>query len=101
VLENVKGFYRSHDLEEQLSVALALASSSAILLMAAIIGIWYQYTISAFAISLILLCFLLIFVMAFCLLKVLKLSVRLSATKKALIVAAAVTCIAIICVMST
>ncbi len=85
---------------EQISFALELATSSAILFLAAIIGIGYPYSMGVFTISLALLCFLLVFILAFCLLSALKLGARLSTSKKALIIAAAVASIAIICVMS-
>ena len=95
VLENVKRFYIGHERREQLSVALAFASSSALLLMAAFMAVGLFYSLGIDAVLFGLLCFVLVFAVSFCLLSVLGLSARLRVAEKVLIVAEVVICIAI------
>lgn len=95
VLENVKRFYTGHDRWEQLSAALAFSSSSALLLRAALLVVGPPYPLGIAAALLSLLCFILVFAAAFCLLGILRLSARLGAAERVLIAAEVVICIAI------
>ncbi len=81
---------------EQMTVAAAIASTSGILMLTVLVEVVYAEKLGALVVGLALLCFFFVFVGVFCILRVLRVSAKISTTKKLLLIVETIACIVII-----